>query len=161
MITLRPASTNDKAFLAALLSEVWAHYTGVPREPRHAQSIAHDLIAGPYTETLIACSDDAPIGFAVYTFLLPAGERGSALFLKELFVSGDARGLGLGKRFMAELLRIAQDQGCSRIDWTTDRGNRSARAFYRRIGAAEQDDKVFFRVNADDFGTMLENLELD
>ena len=158
MTEIRPASAGDEPALARLLSEVWRYYTGAPRSMGASRAIADELITGAYTETLIAHDGDNPLGFAVFSFLLPAGERGAALFLKELFVSERARGSGLGKQFMAELVRIAQKRKCSRIDWTTDRENAAARAFYRNIGAMERDDKVFFRLDRDGFEMILDHL---
>ncbi|GIG55726.1 hypothetical protein Lfu02_00980 [Longispora fulva] len=60
------------------------------------------------------------MGLASYTFLWPAARFTQSRYLKELFVSKDHQGKGLGRLVMAKLEEIAMENGCRRIEWTTD-----------------------------------------
>ena len=46
---------------------------------------------------------------------------------------------------MAALAEIALAAGCSRLEWTTDRDNHGAQAFYQRLGVPPRESKVFYR----------------
>jgi RimJ/RimL family protein N-acetyltransferase len=46
---------------------------------------------------------------------------------------------------MQGLSGIAADRGCSRIEWTTDRDNPGAQAFYVALGAEPAASKLFYR----------------
>jgi ribosomal protein S18 acetylase RimI-like enzyme len=68
--------------------------------------------------------------------------------MKELYVGAAARGAGVGEALMRALARIAVARGCTRVDWSTQRDNAGALAFYGRIGAKAVEDKVYLRLDA-------------
>lgn len=56
----------------------------------------------------------------------------------------------MGRALLAGLLRVAQDEGCTRFDWQTDGNNPHSQAFYAAINAPVK-DKISYRVMAEDF----------
>ncbi|WP_250292243.1 GNAT family N-acetyltransferase [Frankia sp. CiP1_Cm_nod1] len=46
---------------------------------------------------------------------------------------------------MEHLRTIAEEQGRSRLEWTTDQENTQAQTFYDALGAHVHDGKVFYR----------------
>lgn len=87
-----------------------------------------------------------PVGFALFfhnfsTFL---GRPG--IYLEDLFVRPDRRGLGVGARLLAHLARIAVERGCGRLEWSVLDWNESAIGFYRALGARPQDEWTVYRV---------------
>jgi len=102
--------------------------------------------AQPSAEVIIAYADDRPAGFALFfhnfsTFL---GRRG--LYLEDLFVIPEFRRLGIGRRLLTELARIAVARGCGRFEWSVLDWNTPAIEFYKRLGARPLDDWTIFRV---------------
>jgi len=102
--------------------------------------------AQPSAEVIIAYADDRPAGFALFfhnfsTFL---GRRG--LYLEDLFVIPEFRRLGIGRRLLTELARIAVARGCGRFEWSVLDWNAPAIEFYKRLGARPLDDWTIFRV---------------
>lgn len=94
----------------------------------------------PAAEVLIVEADGRPRGFALFftsysTFLARPG-----LYLEDLFVDPEARGLGLGLALMAALARIAVDRGYGRFEWSVLDWNAPAIGFYRQLGAVAQDE---------------------
>lgn len=70
--------------------------------------------------------------FTTYsTFLTKPG-----LFLEDLFVVPEARGLGLGGALLRELARVAVARGCGRLEWSVLDWNQRAIGFYDSLGAA-------------------------
>ena len=67
------------------------------------------------------------------------------MFVKELYVSETARDAGIGPTLLGEAAAMALDEGCARLDLTTDRGNSGAMRFYPRLGACERAEKAYFR----------------
>jgi len=105
--------------------------------------------AQPSAEVIIAYADDRPAGFALFfhnfsTFL---GRRG--LYLEDLFVIPEFRRLGIGRRLLTELARIAVARGCGRFEWSVLDWNTPAIEFYKRLGARPLDDWTIFRVTGD------------
>lgn len=153
---IRALGAADAEALRALLREARIHYGEAPMTPEVEARMLDLAAAGRHFSTLIALDGAGPLGFAVWTLLMPAGD-GPALFMKELFVSPAARGRGVGRALMARLTEIAATEGCSRIDWTVDLDNPAAMRFYDAIGAGTA-PKAFHRVEAPDFAGFRERL---
>jgi GNAT superfamily N-acetyltransferase len=103
----------------------------------------------PAAEVLIAEVDGAAAGFALFfhnysTFLARPG-----LYLEDLFVQPEHRGLGVGRRLMAALARIAVARGCGRFEWSVLDWNAPAIGFYRRLGAIGMDGWTVQRVSGE------------
>ena len=97
---------------------------------------------------LIAERDGTVLGLATLTPVLFGGAYEWELFLKDLYVTGQARGLGIGRALLMAMARIAVEQNYCRIDWTTDGTNKGAQRLYDRLGVPRH-DKVFYRLSGD------------
>jgi GNAT superfamily N-acetyltransferase len=100
----------------------------------------------PYAEALLAEEDGAPVGFALFfhtfsTFLARPG-----IYLEDLFVLPDRRGLGVGRSLLAHLARVAVDRGCGRLEWAVLDWNSDAIRFYERLGARPNSDWTIYRL---------------
>lgn len=73
-------------------------------------------------------------GMAVTYPLLWTFDRRPTLVLKELFVSENARGAGVGAALFRKVAWRARQMDASRLHWTVLRGNRRAEAFYTNHG---------------------------
>jgi GNAT superfamily N-acetyltransferase len=117
------------------------------RELAEYEKLAHEAVADettlaaqlfgdhPAAEVVIAEVDGRPAGFALFfhnfsTFL---GKRG--LYLEDLFVRPQYRGLGLGKRLMVHLAKLAVERDCGRFEWSVLDWNEPAIRFYRGLDA--------------------------
>ena len=65
-------------------------------------------------------------------------------YLEDLFVTPEARGHGIGRALIEDLLARAKERGWSRLYWHTREGNAPARRLYDEFAAA--DDFVRYRV---------------
>jgi RimJ/RimL family protein N-acetyltransferase len=86
------------------------------------------------------------VGFAAYSFLWAAVGLTRSLYLKEMYVADQHRGQGVGRLLMSALFEVAAKHECSRVEWTTDRDNPGAQAFYDRLGVPPLISKIFYRV---------------
>ena len=149
-ISIRPAVRDDVPLVLQFIREL-AEYERLSHEVQADEAgLAVQLFGTrPAAEVLIAEVDGAPAGFALYfhnfsTFL---GKPG--LYLEDLFVRPPYRGLGLGKRLMARLARVAVERGCGRFEWSVLDWNAPAIAFYRTLGAVGMDEWTVQRVTGD------------
>jgi GNAT superfamily N-acetyltransferase len=98
---------------------------------------------------LICLLDDQPIGFAVYFFSYSTWLGRKGLYLEDLYVAADQRGVGAGKALLRHLAGIAHDSGCGRFEWSVLDWNQPAIDFYTSIGALPQDEWVRYRMEGD------------
>ena len=95
-----------------------------------------------------------PVAFALFfhnfsTFL---GKPG--IYLEDLFVRPESRGMGYGRQLLAHLASLAVERGCGRLEWSVLDWNEPAIGFYRKLGAVAMDEWTVFRLT----GAELENL---
>ena len=148
-ITIRSATVDDAEAIARLIAE-HADYENA-REQCHttAADIRRDGFgARPVFEVLIAEQGGKPVGIAMYFEAFSSWEGRTILFLEDLYVSPQTRGLGLGRRLMARIAAIALTRGCPRLDWLVTDGN-PASDFYRRLDAGHMDDQLLYRLRGE------------
>jgi GNAT superfamily N-acetyltransferase len=153
VITVTPAQSAHTNAIVEIAEEIDRFYGATDVEPAEIRirQIGEALFSDPPSAyALLAWDDGKPIGFAAYSFLWPAIGLTRSLFLKELYVSANARRTGVGKLLMQHLYDIAAKNGCSRVDWATDSDNRDAQAFYAELGVPVDESKLFYRIQGDE-----------
>ncbi|MER5934736.1 GNAT family N-acetyltransferase [Streptomyces sp. NPDC002054] len=145
---IEQATEADVEVISEMLGEIEAYYGGDPVPGNPARIRTALFGARPAATVLLARDGEQVVGLASYTFLWPAAGADSSLYLKELFVRETARRQGVAGALMRALRAVADKAGCSRVEWTADRANPAALAFYEALGAVPQDGKVFYRAES-------------
>jgi GNAT superfamily N-acetyltransferase len=115
------------------------------REPDAVTATEADLMRdgfgeNPYYHCLIADHDDKPAGFAFYFFNYSTWTGRPGLYLEDLFVNPEFRGLGIGKALLARVAAIAVEKNCPRLQWEVLDWNTPAVDFYAGLGASFLDE---------------------
>jgi len=150
LLSIRPATVDDTALISQLIREL-AEYERLAHAAVATEDGLREQLFGEHrvAEVLVAEADGEPAGFALFfhTFSTFLGKRG--LYLEDLFVRPDFRGLGLGRHLMAALARIAVQRDCGRFEWSVLDWNAPAIAFYRKLGATGMDEWTVQRLEGD------------
>lgn len=123
-------------------------------EATAARVRAHGFGGHRYFETIICRRGRRPVGFALYFFTYSTFLARPTLYLEDLFVLPEERGVGAGKALLKALARIAVRRGCGRLEWAVLDWNRPAIGFYRRLGARLRREWILTRLT----GTPLRRL---
>ena len=149
-ISIRQATSDDSALVFALICEL-AEYEKLSHEVVATEEIIRASLFGDRSvaEIVIASLDGAPVGFALFfpnysTFL---GRPG--LYLEDLFVRPQARGLGIGRALLEHLAHLVVRRGWGRLEWRVLDWNAPSIAFYKKLGAEPLDDWTVFRLTGD------------
>ena len=78
--------------------------------------------------------DGITVGMAVYFFAFSTWV-GKSLYLDDLYVKEDFRGMGIGRVLLDHVLRLAWEEKCHRVRWQVLDWNEPAITFYEKIGA--------------------------
>ena len=147
-IIIRTARADDidtiQAFILALADyERLAHEVKADRE-----TLARYLFGErPMAEVLIAEAEGAAVGFALFFHNFSTFEGRPGLYLEDLFVLPEARGLGAGKALLSSLAALAIERDCARLEWSVLDWNEPSIAFYRALGARPMDEWTVQRVD--------------
>ncbi|MEI0797925.1 GNAT family N-acetyltransferase [Brachyspira intermedia] len=144
---IRFASVEDCALILKFIKEL-ARYEKLEHEVTATEEILKEWIfEKKKCEVLIASENNIEIGYALFfhnfsTFLGKAG-----VYLEDLYINPDYRGLGYGKKLLKEVAKIAVERGCERLDWQCLNWNKSSIDFYLSLNAIEMSDWNSYRLS--------------
>lgn len=137
--TLRPACRGDVPAIVALAEQFAQHM----RELGDTTPLALDATAlerdgfgpNPAFHGIVAERDAQVVGYLLHHPGYDTEAARRLVFIVDLFVSQDARGLGIGAALVEAVRRIAADTSAAQLVWTVDRRNVAAMRFYAGLGA--------------------------
>lgn len=147
--TIRFARADDIPLLLAFIREL-ADYEHMLDQVVATEDLLRVWMFEKRTvEALLAELDGEAVGFALFfhnfsTFLGRGG-----IYLEDLYVRPQARGLGLGKALLQRLAALALERGCGRLEWGCLDWNKPSIDFYRAMGAEPMSDWTVYRVAGD------------
>jgi GNAT superfamily N-acetyltransferase len=146
-LTIRPATPADSGLIHNFVRAL-AEYEKLLHEVEATEAdIAGSLFGeNPRLFCDIAEADGAPVGFAVwfYNYSTFTGRHG--IWLEDLFVNPEARGLGAGKALLRGLAQRCHDEGLTRLEWSVLDWNAPSIAFYDSLGASAKTDWITRRL---------------
>jgi GNAT superfamily N-acetyltransferase len=157
VVEIRPATHGDVEAIALLMEDLDRFYGATDVEPlsERIPQIAAALFPEPRAAyVLLAREGEQLVGIAAYSFLWPAAGVTRSLYLKEIYVSEAFRSKGIGALLMQRLCQVAVERECSRVEWTTDKGNVLGEDFYERLGVPQNQEKIFYRLEGEDIRRM-------
>jgi GNAT superfamily N-acetyltransferase len=116
-VALRLAGPGDAGLIEALVREHAAEEGALGAVRGSTQDYARAGSAGRALECLIAEVDGTPAGFALCFANFSSWEGRPGLFLEDLFVRRQFRGLAIGRRLVAELARLAKARAARGWIW--------------------------------------------
>lgn len=149
-LSLRRAIRADVPLILAFIRELAAYERLSDRVVASEPLLDESLFgANPRAEVVIAQLRGDAIGFALYFHNYSTFTGRAGLYLEDLYVRPQARGLGVGRVLMSHLASIACARDCARFEWAVLDWNESAIRFYRSLGAHGLDDWRVQRVEGD------------
>lgn len=113
----------------------------------------HAAFFGPdaFASCLLAVSErggsrEDVVGLAIWFRAFSTWLGTASIYLEDLFVRPEARGGGHGRALLAALAAIAVERGYGRVEWSVLNWNEPAHSFYRRLGAAPQEEWTGWRL---------------
>ncbi|NMF56753.1 GNAT family N-acetyltransferase [Pseudanabaena yagii] len=134
---IRPATIQDVPAIFSLILALADYEKLSDQVTGDSQTLQADLFGeNPCIEAIVAeIEPNQIVGFALFftsysTFLTRRG-----IYLEDLFVLSEYRGIGIGKALITNLAQIAVSRDYGRFEWSVLDWNAPAIAFYTRIGA--------------------------
>lgn len=160
-ITFRFAEKNDVSKILFFIKQL-AEYEKLADEVVATEEILEEWIFGKgKAEVIFAVADGREVGFALFFHNFSTFLGRSGLYLEDLFVLPEYRGLGYGKGLLRKLASIAVERKCGRMEWVCLDWNKPSIDFYLSIGAKPMKDWTIYRLagkTLTDFGTIISKL---
>ena len=110
-------------------------------------------------EVIFALVDDHEVGFVLFfhNFSIFLGRAG--IYLEDLYVKPEYRGVGYGKVSLKKLAKIAKERGCAIGGWCLD-WNKLSIDFYFSLGAEHMKEWTVYRIAGDTLDHLAESRSL-
>ncbi|MFN4082139.1 MAG: GNAT family N-acetyltransferase [Bacteroidia bacterium] len=119
------------------------------------ESIKKTLFNNPvFAKCIIGYELYVPVGFALYFYNYSTFVSKPGIYLEDLFISTEHRGKGYGKALLLELVKIAKQQNCGRVEWSVLNWNKPAIDFYEKLGAKPLSEWTVYRLNEEDINRL-------
>jgi GNAT superfamily N-acetyltransferase len=146
-VAIRQATIEDSALIHRFITELAAYEKAENEVLATVADIESSLFGAKTTTNAVICNfNNEPIGFAVYFFNFSTWLGMHGLYLEDLYVSPQHRGVGAGKALLKHLAKIALSKNCGRFEWKVLDWNEPAIQFYKSIGAEPQNGWVGYRL---------------
>src|SRR5580692_130583 len=140
MLSIRPATIDDAALLRTFIRELAEFERLLEFCVIEAADLARDGFGpDPKFRALIAEWEGKPAGYALF-FGYYSTWRGPGMYLEDLFVRSQFRGLGIGKSLLATVARTAEQENRIFLKWSVLNWNEPAIKLYQSLGADFLDD---------------------
>lgn len=141
---IRDATPTDEAAFRALW-QGYLDYYGVDLAPDVTTATWARLLdpASP-VKARLAEVDGQVMGFAIHLHHPSTWVLTEDCYLEDLFVAPEARGQGLGRALIDDLIALARAKGWGRVYWHTRIDNAKARALYDQY--VGWDDHIRYRL---------------
>ena len=145
--TIRPAKETEAGLILEFIKKLAAYEKCSDEVVADEATIYNSIFVEKAAEVVFAEEDGVVIGFALFfhNFSTFVGRKG--LYLEDLFIIPEKRGLGYGKAILKYLANIAVERNWGRMDWICLDWNAPSLAFYRSIGAIPMDEWTVQRMN--------------
>jgi ribosomal protein S18 acetylase RimI-like enzyme len=138
-VTVRDAATDDAATVVRLVHQFEREGGKTTAKLTVADVLAQGFGERPRFRVLLAEDAGRTLGYAMFYPSFDSEHAARGLYLQDLFVVPEARGRGVGRALVAGVARACQADGGCYLFWNALETNHVARAFYRRLGAREEE----------------------
>lgn len=149
-LTIRSAVSGDEALILKFIADL-AAYEHLSHEAQASEAdIARDLF-GPSPKVFceIAEVEGRPVGFALWFYTYSTFQGRHGIWLEDLYVDPDARGIGAGKALLQHLARRCVAEKLGRYEWWVLDWNEPSIKFYKSQGGVMQDEWTKVRIDGD------------
>jgi GNAT superfamily N-acetyltransferase len=157
-VKIRPATQSDTDLIVQFIREL-AEYEKLLHEVEATEDdLRRDLFGeNPRCFCDIAEHNGTPVGFALWFYNYSTFKGRAGIYLEDLFVRPEARGVGAGKALLRRLAQRCVEADLGRLNWAVLDWNAPSIAFYDSLGADAMSDWIVRRLQGDALTALAES----
>lgn len=149
-LVIRPAAPSDAAQIYAFITELAVYERAAHEVIASVDDVTRTLFAPQAPAKALMCLlDGKPIGYAVYFYSYSTWLGKNGIYLEDLYVTPEQRGIGAGRDLLRRLAQEAVANNCGRLEWSVLDWNKPAIDFYESIGALPMEEWIRYRLTGD------------
>ncbi|MGI9050466.1 MAG: GNAT family N-acetyltransferase [Rubrobacteraceae bacterium] len=136
---IRQATAEDAEGIYGLTEELALAVADTHPEPEAVRERLAELLEEPRARVVVVEGESGLVGAASLWIKPDLAHGDTVIEVPMLVVTESSRYKGVGKRLIAEVRKIAAENGATLIELVATRENRTAQAFYRSLGFVDAD----------------------
>ena len=146
-VVIRPARENEASLILEFITKLATYEKCLDEVVADEATIFHSVFVEKSAEVVFVEEQGSVVGFALFfhNFSTFVGRKG--LYLEDLFILPEKRGLGYGKALLRYLAKLAVERHCGRMEWICLDWNKPALKVYGAIGAVPMDEWTVQRLD--------------
>ena len=146
-VSIRKARKSDSTRFIDLVVSLAKFEHLAPPTNSGKQRLVRDTFERKRLHLFLAFVGESAVGYALYFFTYSSFLARPTLYLEDLFVLEQFRGMGVGKKLLERCVEEARKQDCGRIEWSVLVWNKKAIGFYEKIGARRLKEWYYYRLD--------------
>ena len=144
---IRPARPDEAGVVLDLIKQLAIYERCENDVVADEATIRQSLFVERSAEVVLAEEEGMVVGFALFfhNFSTFVGRKG--MYLEDLFVIPEKRGLGYGKALLKYVAKLAVQRNCGRMEWICLDWNEPSLRIYRSIGAVPMSEWTVQRLD--------------
>lgn len=155
-LTFRFATEKDVPLILKFIKGI-AEYEKMLDEVETTEELLHEyLFKKQRAEVIFAVVDNVEVGFALFFHNFSTFVGKSGLYLEDIFVWPQYRSKGYGKAIFKQLVKIANERDCGRMEWVCLNWNQPSIDFYLSLNAKPLDEWTTYRLDKEGLKALAE-----
>ena len=155
MMQLRKSSKEDLGLIIYFINQLAMYQKMSDEVIVTKESLSKWMFEKKVCECILAYIDDKPAGFILYFFNFSTFVGKGGIYIEDLFVLPEYRGRKIGISLFEEVVKLAIENDCGRIEWSCLKWNKPSIEFYNSLGAICMDEWDTYRLTADRFNKIV------
>ena len=149
-VSVRVATVADTPLILQFIRELAEYERMLDDVEATEADIRRDLFGeNPRSFCEIAEYQGQPVGFALWFYNYSTFRGRAGIYLEDLFVRTEARGVGAGKALLRRLAQRCVDAELGRLEWAVLNWNAPSIAFYDSLGASAKTEWTVRRLDGE------------
>jgi len=140
-MNVRTATSDDREVVLELAAE-FHEFAGYSFDASVQQAVEELAARHRWGVILLADQNDQSVGYGAVCYGFSVEFGGRDAFIDELYVRPSARGRGVGRALLEEMIGHCRVLGIRAVHLEVDHGNDQAAALYERLGFERQDSAI-------------------
>ena len=155
-LAFRFATEKDVPLILKFIKGI-AEYEKMLDEVETTEELLHEyLFEKQRAEVIFAIVDNVEVGFALFFHNFSTFVGKSGLYLEDIFVWPQYRGKGYGKAIFKQLVKIANERDCGRMEWVCLNWNQPSIDFYLSLNDKPLDEWTTYRLDKEGLKALAE-----
>lgn len=155
-LTFRFARPEDTGLILQFIRELADYEKMLDQVIATEELLREELFGKRQAEVLFAQLDGQEVGFALFFHNFSTFLGRSGIYLEDLYVRPEHRGLGCGRGLLKKLAQLALERGCGRLEWACLDWNQPSIDFYLSTGAQPMNEWTVYRLTGETLARMAE-----